>query len=498
MPTGDELPTVVIGAGLSGLAAALALAQEGRPVVVVEARDSAGGCCSTSVAGGYTFNNGAVYVAVPSLLKASFARLGLDLDSEVRLAPIARPHVAHLESGATVHLSTADASRVEGPGQQDRTRTLRKGLAKLQDDWSPIYRTLLRDVLPYEPSPVRTLGRLWRHLPRMGGHVSSLIASYFPDDDLQAAVASTLLYTGLPPDRLPATQIIGLLALLEEGFHLPHGGMGAITAALERALRGHSVPIRMGTPAQEIVVDRGQVRAVILATGERIPAAHVVATCSGFEVLRHLLPPDTLPGRVAAKARRAPLSHRAVSIQIGYSGSAASDAFIVNHVPAMHRQGAMHALMPGVPQSLAYTQPTQVLSDLAPANRHIIELHAPASGIHSASEWNQAMTDAVVGQYIEGLRRHLPEMSIESIRVLDPRDFAQDLHLHEGALYGIAPGAPPSAFFPHRAGIRGLYLGGQTTFPGYGVPSAILSGIQAAEALLRDAPARPTKEIRTQ
>jgi phytoene desaturase len=495
MHSGDELTTVVIGAGLSGLAAALALARQGRPVVVVEAQKAAGGCCSTSVSGDFTFNNGAVYVAVPSLLRASFARLGLDFDADVRLAPIARPHVAHLDSGTMVHLSTTDASRVEGRGQQDRTRLLREGLAKLQHDWSPIYRTLVRHVLPEEPSLVRTLGKLWRHLPRMGGHVSGLIASYFPDEDLQAAVASTLLYTGLAPERLPSTQIIGLLALLEEGFHLPYGGMGAIPAALERALQRHAVPIRFGAQVQEIVVERGQVRGIILTSGERIAAAQVVATCSGFAVLEHLLPPGTLPRSLAAKARRAPLSHRAVSVQVGYSGTAASDAFIVSRVPAMHRQGAMHALEPELPQWLAYTQPTQVLPGLAPANRHIIELHAPVSGIHSVSEWHPAMTAAVADQYLEALRQRVPGMSVESVRVLDPRDFARDRHLHEGALYGIAPGAPPTAFFPHRAGIRGLYLGGQTTFPGYGVPSAILSGIQAAEALLRDVPQRSARVL---
>ncbi|KWN63782.1 hypothetical protein WM24_14485 [Burkholderia ubonensis] len=68
----------------------------------------------------------------------------------------------------------------------------------------------------------------------------------------------------------------------------------------------------------------------------------------------------------------------------------------------------------------------------------------------------------------------------------DPRDFASERHLYEGALYGMAPGTAPDKFFPHRAGLRGLYLGGQTTFPGYGVPTAMFSGIQAAEAAMQD------------
>ena len=483
----EGLPVIVIGAGLSGMAAALAIARRGRDVIVLEAQDATGGCCSTTNANGYTFNNGAVYVAVPSLLRAAFQRLGLEFDDEVALAAIERPHVTCLENGTAVHLSTVEDSFVDGVRDGPRTRELRDGLRRLREQWGPIYRTLVADVLPEEPSLLRTLARLWRYLPRMGGHAGDLIASYFSDDDLRAAVASTLLYTGLPPERLPSTQIIGLLALLEEGFHLPRGGMGAISAALERELRRRSIPVRSGTRVREITVEHGQVRGVVLADGERIRTSHVVATCAGFDVLERLLPADAVPRSLAAKAEAAPLSHRAVSIQLGCSGLHAPDAFIVNHVPSMREQGAMHVLGAATPQWLSYTRPTQVLPELAPSGRQIIELYAPATGIRRASEWDRAMTDAVVGRYLEALQRRLPGLSIDTTRVLDPRDFARERNLYEGALYGIAPGVAPNRFFPHRTRIGGLYLGGQTTFPGYGVPSAILSGIQSAEALLGDA-----------
>ncbi|SOY92620.1 putative amine oxydase, deshydrogenase; Phytoene dehydrogenase [Cupriavidus taiwanensis] len=481
-----EVPTVVIGAGLSGLAAALSLSRRGIPVMVVEAQQIAGGCCSTEVSDGYTFNNGAVYVAVPSLLHAAFGRLGLSFDEEVELVGIARPHATYLDNGTAVHLSTAEHSYVDGADHHRRTQALRDGLAKLRDDWRPIYATLVRDVLPEEPSLLRTIGKLWRHLPRMGGHVNGLIASYFPDRDLQAAVASTLLYTGLAPDRLPATQIIGLLALLEEGFHLPRGGMGAISAALLRALQGQSVSVRFGTKVREIVVSDGRVHGVVLTDGEHIPASHVVATCSGLGVVKNLLRAADIPRSLAAKADKAPLSHRAISIQIGYSGAAAADAFIVNHVPAMEKQGAMHVPRSDVPPWIAYTQPTRVLPELAPGGRHIIELYAPASDIRSVSEWNPAWSDSALERYLDALQKRVPGMAIERTRVLDPQDFARERQLDEGALYGIAPGSPPHRFLPHRTPISGLYLGGQTTFPGYGVPSAMLSGIQSAESLVAD------------
>ncbi|RPE79881.1 phytoene desaturase [Vulcaniibacterium tengchongense] len=482
---------VVIGAGLSGLAASVALRREsGADVVLVEAGEAAGGCCSTVEVRGYTFNNGAVYVAVPSLLRSAFARLGLDFDADVALARIARPHATFLDDGTVVRLGGAGDSQVEGADAQARTAMLQDGLSALQRRWAPIYRTLVEQVLPAEPSALRTLARLWRHLPRMAGTVDRLIARHFRDPGLQAAVASTLLYTGMAPERIPATQIVGLVALLEEGFHLPRGGMGAISQALLRAARRAQVDVRCGRAVERIELGRDGVSGVILADGERLRCDGVVATCAGFAAVERLLPADAVPRALARRARRAPLSHRAVAIQLGGAGGARAEAFIVNHVPSMREQGRLHQGGAETPRWLAYTCPTLVLPELAPPGRTIVELHAPASGIASAGQWTREMTRATVARYTAAVRARLPGLEVEAMRVLDPVDFARDRHLHEGALYGIAPGASPGRFFPHRTPLPGLYLAGQTTFPGYGVPSAILSGIQAAAAAAQDL-ARP-------
>lgn len=485
MPSSDKSPVVIIGAGLAGLSAAVHLARSGRQVTLLEASNAVGGCCSTSTMDGYTFNNGALYVAVPSLLKATFDRLGIDFDNEVSLVPIANPLRTVLDDGTTVHLSSVDGSTVEGVNAPERTATLREELAELRKRWSPIYRTLVHDVLPAEPSLPRVLGRLWKYLPHMRGSVERLISAHFRDPGVQAAIASTLLYSGTAPARLPATQIIGFMALLEEGFHLPRGGMGVIPEALHRAAGKNSVSIRYDARASRLRTSNGQVHGVELSTGELIESRHVIATCSGFELATRLLPKDVAP-TLLKRARHSPLSHRAIAIQIGCRGLS-DDAFIVNHVPGISEQGRMHMAAPGVPRWLAYTNPTATIKELAPENKTIIEFFAPVSGVASASDWTDTMTEQAVANHIEGLRQKLPELSVETMRVLDPNTFARDRYLYEGALYGIAPGAAPNQFFPHRTHIQGLYLAGQTTFPGYGLPSAMLSGIQASDALLRDA-----------
>lgn len=68
--------------------------------------------------------------------------------------------------------------------------------------------------------------------------------------------------------------------------------------------------------------------------------------------------------------------------------------------------------------------------------------------------------------------------------MLSPRYYRDRLHLYKGAVYGLSPSADPRKLFPHKTSIPGLYLAGQTTFPGYGVGMAAMSGILSAEALL--------------
>lgn len=481
---GSHPPVIVIGTGLSGLSAALALARAGREVVVLEAADSPGGCCSTTEINGYTFNNGAVYVAVPSLLRRAFGQLGLDFDAEVPLVPIEHPHETHLDDGSVVHLGALDTARVEGHRASARTALLRDGLHKLQSNWHPIYRRLLDGVLPFEPSLPRTLAQLWRYLPQLSGRADRLIVGYFPDTALQAAVASTLLYTGTAPGRLPSSQLIGLLALLEEGFHLPKTGMGAITTALHRALQALGVSVRYGCRVVQIDAARAGVTGVTLADGEHIPARDVIATCSGFGVVNRLLPSTAVPPALRRTARKAPLSHRAIAVQLGGRLEASSNAFIVNHVPDMDRQGAMHQAATDTPRWLSWTSPSQVLTSLAPVGRAVLELYAPVSGIERAEEWTPTMTEHALERHLAALRNHLPTLEIDTVRTLDPPAFARERHLHEGALYGIAPGTSPNAYFPHRTTLPGLYLAGQTTFPGFGVPASMYSGLQAAASLL--------------
>jgi phytoene dehydrogenase-like protein len=69
---------IVIGGGVAGLAAAGLLARRGMNIKLFEARDKLGGCCANTKLDGYSFNDGAMYLAMPGMLEFVFEQLGLD------------------------------------------------------------------------------------------------------------------------------------------------------------------------------------------------------------------------------------------------------------------------------------------------------------------------------------------------------------------------------------------------------------------------------------
>src|SRR5690606_41841991 len=76
---------VVVGAGLSGLSAAVHLAAAGRDVVVVEARDEPGGCCGSAQVGPYRFDTGPSVLTMPQVLADTFGAAGDDLGNVLPL-----------------------------------------------------------------------------------------------------------------------------------------------------------------------------------------------------------------------------------------------------------------------------------------------------------------------------------------------------------------------------------------------------------------------------
>jgi phytoene dehydrogenase-like protein len=131
-----------------------------------------------------------------------------------------------------------------------------------------------------------------------------------------------------------------------------------------------------------------------------------------------------------------------------------------------------------------YSVPTITVPELAPQGGSIIEVFPSIEQDLPANDWDDQKSEQIVESAINTMM-HLHKIDIAVKRVLSPKDFQDKMHLYEGTAYGLSPTADLSAQFPHATPIDGLFQAGQTTFPGYGVSSAAMSGILGAEALIR-------------
>lgn len=472
-------PVAVIGAGLSGLAAGCLLARNGFAVRVFEANGKVGGCCATTALGGFTFNDGAVYLPLVSLLDHGFERLGLDRGRILPVKRVATNLQATLPDGTVVTLGEGLDVTVEGR-RVDPAR-VQADLHGLMRRWEPVLRWVTEEVATHPFSSWRILRSGWRHLPKLRGTVAAELRRHVGDEAVRAALSGILLYAGVPPEAMPASALVGLVAMMREGFHLPEGGMGKIPDALSTAFEEYGGRLFLNSEVERIAVARGRVRGVDVKGQGRVEAAAVISTTSAMATYGTLLDPGVVPAATLRRVGRARLSHRAVSLQLGLSNRIESRSFLNMVLPMMERQREIFGEDASGIEWPIYFVPTTTLPDLAPPGGSVVEMFRPVTpDLDEGDRVKETVAEAAV----RALRR-LHDLDIAVTRVRGPRDFAETLHLYRGALYGISPIVALGEQFPNRAPLPGLFLaGGQSTHPGYGVPASVMSGIFAAEALM--------------
>jgi phytoene desaturase len=193
----------IIGGGVSGLSAGGLLSRKGLRVKLFEANDKLGGSCANTEIDGYTFHDGALYLAFPGLLEHVFERLGLDRPSLLPLRKIVANQTTTLPDGTAVTFGDGLDVTIKGSNGEARRNQLQRELNNLLKKWEPVYRLFADDILLHPLSLSRLITKGWRHLPKLRGSVASEINRLFNDEAVRAAMAGITLYAGKPPQKMP-------------------------------------------------------------------------------------------------------------------------------------------------------------------------------------------------------------------------------------------------------------------------------------------------------
>jgi phytoene desaturase len=439
----NKIKTVaIIGGGVAGLSAGGLLAQKGLKVKLFEANDKLGGSCANTILGGYTFHDGALYLAFAGVLENVFETLRLDRPSLLPLRKITASQTTTLPDGTIITFGDGLDVRIKGRNELARNGQIQRELNLLLKKWEPVFHLFADDILLHPFSLARLVAKGWRQLPKMRGTVASEMNQLFSDAAVRAAMSGVLLFAGEPPQKTPVQSILGLVAMLTEGFYLPEGGMGKIPEALSQSLKNNGGEIFLNSKINTIVVKNGRVQGLQVEGQGLVEVDAVISTVSGMLTYGSLLNQEDVPDSLRQKVQRAPVSHKVLAVQLGLSNQVDVESHSNSILPMMDEQVQLFQPSEGNVKWPVYFVPTVTVPDLAPQGGSIIEMYPSIKQDMPANDWDEQKAERMVELTIKALAR-MHKIDIAVTRVTSPKDFQDRMHLYKGAAYGLSPIAFP-------------------------------------------------------
>jgi len=511
METRSRYDAVIIGAGIGGLTSASLLAKQGLKVVVLEALDRVGGCCSNYDFGGFKPEVGAVFIILKDLYKNYFELIDRRLEDYVDFKLLDPVYDIVIERDERYVLprdfdAMEEVVRQINPGDVDGYRRycrdaravfdaqkagLEFPMPALEDVYS--FKTLWKTLKAASAKALPALPVVARMAPR---NMDRVIRSYFKDERLQLIFGWENLYAALPAHR--ANGMFSLMTYLgHEGYYYPKGGMIAIPQAMAKICGEYGAEVRLKSPVKRIVVRNGKAVGVEMATGEVLESKVVISNAHSRVTYLNLVGVENLPSWAVKTVRRQPCSIPAPTFYLNLKekvGARAHFTILLNKRRKFddlwwefYDRGLLYRADDG---PMMVSVPSYSDEGLAPEGKDTLSAIYIAPYKLKYYKWDEIATDWAweLAHSIE--RRAFPGLTskIESIESVPPTRLERTLNVPEGAFFGLEMnGTNMGPFRPrYRSGlVDNLYLTGQCTNPGGGVPMVMTSGIIMSSILMQ-------------
>lgn len=519
---------IVVGAGHNGLVAAGYLARARLTVLLLEQRDTVGGLCATAE----------IFPGIRGNLAANSAhnlepKIMADLELEsfgLKWSETIEPNSFVMFPGGRRIVSWPDreALRQEydrfSPGEYDRhMETL--------NEMSDLGRAL--DVSFFEAPPSfgevasrpKTLAQEEVFRRVMFGSAADVVNHRLRSEEARTSLAmlaaagnfigpatpgsayqlmQRALYRGSSALQGKAT----IKATADFNSRAAIGGMGAITAAMERSARAAGVVVRTSAAVRSIEASADGVTGVLLDSGELFTSRAVLSALNPKLTMTSLVAAESLPDDARAAYESLEMAGCMGKVYLELDGlprfaCATSEEENQALVRCGFRIGDTVDLMQesferaqrgdwsGAPVIYGLVQ-TAFDPTLAPQGRHLMSLSVSYAPYDVEGGWD-AHGDSWARHVIATLREHITNLDaiVRNQRYLTPRDLESEFGLLGGnALHGdvivsrMFDWRPIPGFSDYTTPVRGLYLGSNGTWPANYVSG--LPGHNAAHRVIAD------------
>lgn len=490
--------TIIIGAGMGGIAAALAATARGEQVLVLERQAVPGGKARNLLVGESEVAAGPTVLTMRWVFERLLALHNTQLSELVDLKP-ANVLARHswrdgerLDLFADIEQSANAIGAMSGPQNAE-------GYRRFCGDSQTMFETLKQSYIAAQrPNPLQLIHRIGlfdlqsQLALKPLSTLWSALGTYFPDQRLRQLFGRYATYCGSSPFQAPATLM--LVAHVEQaGVWMVQGGIAALAKALTKLAARSGAEFRYGADVSRIEVENGQVSGVQLTEGSRYAAARVIF--NGDAAALNDLTDGTL-GSKALKFSDRSLSARTWCIEAESDGFPLShhSVFFSNNYRQEFNQILRNHRMPDDPTVYICAQDRS--DDGArlgskpdkSVERMLFIVNAPANG--DTQSYQQSETERCLDITLSTLQSHGLNLTRPSLKAVatTPQGFDELFPGSGGALYGRASHGWTASFKRQgsKTKIPGLYLAGGSVHPGPGVPMAVLSGMMAAEQLVKD------------
>lgn len=481
----------IIGAGISGLASAVRLANAGFKVDVYEKALHAGGKMNEINTQGYRFDTGPSLFTLPELLTELYTLCNTPAKERIE---ILKPEIScrYFYPDKTILDGWQDpdkfAREVEDKTNEPATH-VREFLAqseKLYQLTAPLF--IFKPLT--EPQTLLSWAALkvvknWRILSPFE-NMYTRNKKWFDSGKVQQLFNRFATYNGSDPYRAPAT--LNVIPHLEHnmGAYLPKGGIYQIAKSLQKLAKSQGAVFHFNTPIDKVVTLKNKVTGIEVK-GKNIAYDFVISDVDVFTFYSKLLKQVKLPSTY----KKQELSSSAIIFYWGikktfpqldlhnilfsedYKGEFASifDAKEIFHDPTVYIY---------VSSKLNETDaPTG-------CENWFVMINAPHN---IGQQWDKLKEQA--RKYILQKIKKVLEVDVEDLidfeQHLDPVLIESKTDSFRGALYGPSSNSKMAAFLRHpnfTRRIKNLYFTGGSVHPGGGIPLCMSSAKIVAQKII--------------
>ena len=507
--TKNTYDTIIVGAGVGGLSAAICLGREGQKVLVLEQHDVPGGWCHSFYLNGYRFTPGVHYVGLLEKGQSTSELYeGLGIANDIAFYKMNPKGFEHC---------WIEDERFDYPSNFEDFRAAliarfpheKKGINK--------YLTLVKNVgrqLQLIPKvrgfwqqitiPFRT-----KHMGKYSPFSLKRVINWHVKDPLLQSILNVQFGDhGLPPSKASFVMHAAIMDHYSSGGFYPMGGGGAIVKAMTNKIKSYNGKVKTSTSVKRILIEGDKKKKAVgveLESGEQIFANRVISNADPGITYFNLIGKEHLSNKILKKLNKTTYSCTSimlfltVDMDVKKAGLDSGNIWLLSNknFDAIYNDMQNEDILQGEEFAGMFISCTTLKDPISFDGRYhtleaitYINYEAFAAFKDEKEERSEAylqFKEQIIQKFLRSLEKVVPGITASIVHKELGTPITNEFYINttDGNVYGTEKSLKHIGPFAYKikSEIENFYLCGASTVS-HGVAGASYSGVQAAAAIL--------------